>query len=67
MAARLSQRFVEKRINLPNAAQFQGVYAAKIEDLGDGVYAVISYVDAPSQSAVALRVRYFCKLKKASD
>ncbi len=53
----MSQRFANKRLNLPNAAEFQDVYSAKIEDLGDGAYTVISYVDAPNQSAVALRVR----------
>jgi hypothetical protein len=52
----MSQRFANKRLNLPNAAEFQDVYSAKIEDLGDGAYTLISYVDAPNQSAVALRV-----------
>ncbi len=62
----MSQRFVGKRLNLLGAARFQDAYSAKIEDLGDGVYSVISYVDTQDSSGVTSRVRYFCKLKQAA-
>jgi hypothetical protein len=66
-AARVSHRFVKERFSLGREAKFQDVYAARIEDLGDSVYTVISYVDNPSPSGAVLRVRYSCKLRQASD
>ncbi len=67
LAARMSQHFVEGRLSTPPAAQFQNVYQAKIEDLGDGVYTVISYVDLHKLSGGPSRVRYLCKLRKTGD
>lgn len=67
LAARMSHSFVEKRLNIPATAKFQDVYEATVRDLGDGVYTVLSYVDALNPSGAPFHVRYFCKLKEARD
>lgn len=61
--------FVKARLKAPRTAKWPGLFATdeKVTHLGDGTYAILSYVDAENTFGAMVRTHYVCKVRYVGE
>lgn len=59
--------YVQNRLKSPSSAKFASTSNSNIQDLGNSVYQVNSYVDAQNSFGAMLRTDYSCKIEYTGD